>query len=132
MTSCPTTGVPRRSSRRRRASAAGALGGDDAAVGAGDGQGERCAAARAGIVLEQRDADPCLGREPRLELVDAVRSTDLDAAGVHDRGGQGGRQVVGRDERAVRLCRPVGFVIGAGRRRRRGRPGDGIEVEPEL
>ena len=42
-----------------------------------------------------------------------------------------GRSSAG-DERAVRLCRAVGPVVRAGVGRRRGRTGDGVEVEPEL
>ena len=104
----------------------GAIGGDHASLGPGDGQRERSSAPRPRVVREERDTDRRLGREPRLEVADRVHADDLDAPGVEDRLGEGGRQVLRRLERG-RLPAAVGGAIGAGRR-----GSDGVEVEAEL
>ena len=58
--------------------------------------------------------------------------TDLDAAGVHDRGGQGGRQVVGARRTGGRLPSRARPRRPCAASRRCQRPRDGVEVEPEL
>ena len=127
LTSCPTTGMPRRSrSRRRRRGVVRTLDRDGPAVRAGHGERERRAAcAAAGRRASSADADGGLRRQPRLERRDPVAGVDLDARRVRDRGGQRGRQVAGFDggvgDAAVRssAARVLGAVGGRGRRRSR-------------
>ena len=54
-----------------------------------------------GSSSEEGNADRRLGRQPGLEVGDAIGTTDLDPAGVEDRRGQRGREVGCRLEPAV-------------------------------
>ena len=120
LTSWPTSGMPSRSSRRaQRVRRLGALGRDDATVGAGHRERERRPAPRPRIVLEQRRRRPRAGRRATAR---ARRSrsapTHLDPARIDDRGGQRRRQVVGRLEGPIRRpsvrrrCRSACGVAG--------------------
>ena len=79
-----------------------AAGGDRPSVRAREGERQRVPAARPRVVEQQPDPDRRLGGEPRLEGRDPVARVDLDPPRVVDRGGQGGRQVAGRDVRRGR------------------------------
>ena len=101
--------------------------GDDASVGPGDGQRERGAAARPGVVEQERRADGRLRGEPRLEARDADRIDDLDP--TRDRGWPRPARTGRSSATAERSGAAEGPEpsVGAGRRGR-----DGIEIEPQL
>jgi hypothetical protein len=105
----------------------------DPPVRAGDGERERRAAAGTRVILEERDPDERLGGEPRLEFGDPVLTPDLDASGVDDRRGQGGRQVRDGFDGAFPVLPGLGAVGDAGIGGQAGGwSRHGVEVEAEL
>ena len=113
----------------------GAVGSDDSAVAPGDGEGDRVAPARPGVVEQQADADCRLGRQPPFDVGDPVGAADLDPAGIEDRRGQRGRQVRGRFEGRdgpAAVGRPIGVDLSWCAGDRTGRRPHGVEIEPEL
>ncbi len=106
---------------------------DDATVRADHRQRERRATTGSRIVGDQRRAEDGLRGDPVGELRDPVGPADLDAAGIHDRGGEGRREI------AVGFrCRRRVAVPAVRRRGHRGRAvrgrgsGDRVEVQAQL